>query len=136
MSPVFQTQTIFNIGLEDGFFTPVVNDSHVLTPEQKADEALFQVARVPETWYPQRWVLHWRRFNRAKRKPDWSYYTLQPMCSAQTALRLWPDGPLSGLTLLPITVGEEAWYFVVCTHHVTAVDPVTSSVYFNWTPEA
>ena len=135
MSTSFQTQTIFKIYPEDGFFTPVVNDSHALTPEQEADRAEFDAARVPETWDPTRWVLHWRRFNRAKRKPDWSSYTLQPMCSAQAAQRLWPHGSPSGLTLLPITVGGEPWVFVVCTR-LAAVDAASSSAFFGSAPEA
>ena len=135
MSTSFQTQTIFKIYPEDGFFTPAVNDGHVLTPEQEADRAAFDAARVPETWDPTRWVLHWRRFNRAKRKPDWDKYCQTPMCSAQTAKRLWPDGPSSGLTLLPITVGGEPWFFVVCTHLV-AVDAASSSAFFGSAPEA
>jgi hypothetical protein len=134
MAQPFQTQTIFHIYSGEGFFTPAVNDGHILTPEQKADEALFKAARVPETWDPQRWVLHWRRFNRAKQKPDWDEYCQTPMCSAQTAQRLWSDGPSSGLTLLPITVGGEPWFFVVCTLLV-AVDAASSSVFYGSSPE-
>ena len=134
MAQSFPTQTIFKIHSEDGFFTPVVNDSHALTPEQEADRAEFDAARVPETWDPTRWVLHWRRFNRAKRKPDWSSYTLQPMCSAQAAQRLWPHGSSSGLTLLPISVGGEPWFFVVCTNLVVG-DAASSSVFYGSAPE-
>ena len=66
MAQSFPTQTIFDIAPKEGFFTPVVNDSHVLTPEQEADRAEFDAARVPETWDPQRWELRWRRFKDRK----------------------------------------------------------------------
>ena len=134
MSTSFQTQVIHRIHGSGAFLTPVVNDEHALSPEQRADWEMFRKAIVPPMWDPQRWVLHWRNHNRVGIKPDWSDYLVVQMCSAQAAQVLWPDGPPSGLTLLPITVGGEPWFFVLCTH-VVPVDPASSSAYYASSPE-